>query len=75
MPVSCETSFSETIRPENYSSGVREGSVEDGAAKRRRDGVGVLMRDAHVTSEPCTRDLYGGFGDGDLVETSPFVSV
>jgi hypothetical protein len=36
MPVSCETSLSETILPEKDSPGVREGSIEDGAAKRCR---------------------------------------
>jgi hypothetical protein len=36
MPVSCETDFSETILPEKDSLVVREGSIEDGAAKRCR---------------------------------------
>jgi hypothetical protein len=35
MPVSCETSYSETI-PEKDPLGVREGSIEDGASKRCR---------------------------------------
>jgi hypothetical protein len=36
MPVSCETSLSETILPEKDLPSVREGSIEDGVAKRCR---------------------------------------
>ena len=64
MPVSCETSLSEKILPEKDLPGVKEGSIGDGAAKRCCwFGVGILMCDAHVTSESsCARDLCGGLG-------------
>ena len=53
MPVLCETSYSETISPEKYLPRVREGSIDDGAVKDVRFGVGILMRDAHVSLESC----------------------
>jgi hypothetical protein len=43
MPVLNETSSGETVLPEKDSSGVREGSIEDGAAKRCRRAVIITI--------------------------------
>jgi hypothetical protein len=43
IPVLNETSSSETFLPEKDSAGVREGSIEDGTARRCRRAVIIII--------------------------------